>query len=119
MKLGGHETFAPRPGWLTKGLLHLETGQSGTFSTPQIADELGVGRNMAKSIGWWLHTMGLAERSRQAGPLDLSDLGQLIAEHDPFMSSLGTWWLIHAAALDGEHWLLTPVVLLPPPSRAF
>ena len=51
MKLGGHETFYPRPGWLTKGLLHLHEGHSGTFSTPEIADELGVGRNMAKSIG--------------------------------------------------------------------
>ena len=102
MKLGGHETFYPRPGWLTKGLLHLEAGHSGTFSTPQIADELGVGRNMAKSIGWWLHAMGLAERSSQAAPLGLSELGQVIAECDPYMASLGTWWLIHAAALTAN-----------------
>ena len=102
MKLGGHETFYPRPGWLTKGLLHLHEGHSGTFSTPEIADELGVGRNMAKSIGWWLHTTGLAERPNKSGPLALSELGQIVAERDPFLALLGTWWLIHGAALTAN-----------------
>ncbi len=51
MKLGGHETFYPRPGWLTKGLLHLRDGGIGVFSAPETADRLGIGRNMAKSIG--------------------------------------------------------------------
>ena len=102
MKLGGHETFYPRPGWLTKGLLHLQQGNPGTFSLPEIADELGVGRNMAKSIGWWLHTTGLAERANKTGPLELSGLGQIVAERDPFMGLLGTWWLIHAAALTAN-----------------
>ncbi|PCH74166.1 MAG: hypothetical protein COC12_04090 [Rhodobacteraceae bacterium] len=102
MKIGGHETFYPRPGWLTKGLLHLHAGGSGFFTTAEIADALGVGRNMAKSIGWWLHTMGLAERPVRTGPLELSAFGRVIAERDPFMTTLGTWWLIHVTAQTAQ-----------------
>lgn len=99
MKLGGHETFYPRPGWFTKGLLHLQSGGAGAFSLPEVADELGVGRNMAKSIGWWLHVMGLGSRPSRNGPIELTDFGAVVAERDPFMAHLGTWWLLHASAM--------------------
>ena len=99
MKLGGHETFYPRPGWLTKGILYLQGGVQGAFSSPEAADELGVGRNMAKSIGWWLHVMGVSARPSRKGPLELTDFGAVVAERDPFMVQLGTWWLLHASAM--------------------
>jgi hypothetical protein len=99
MKLGGHETFYPRPGWLTKGLLHLQDGSSGVFSTPETADRLGVGRNMAKSIGWWLDATGLAARATRTGPLELTAFGTVVAAYDPYMVRLGTWWLVHASAM--------------------
>lgn len=99
MKLGGHETFYPRPGWLTKGLLHLHDGGAGVFSAPETADRLGVGRNMAKSIGWWLDATGLATRASRNGPLELTPLGTAVVEHDPYMVRLGTWWLVHASAM--------------------
>lgn len=98
MKLGGHETFYPRPGWLTKGLLHLDRVGPGSFSSPEVADELGVGRNMAKSLGWWLTATGLAERPKPGAALELSDFGRVIISRDPFMVHLGTWWLVHAAS---------------------
>lgn len=99
MKLGGHETFYPRPGWLTKGLLHLRNDGTGVFSTPETADHLGIGRNMAKSIGWWLDATGLATRSSRNSPLELTQLGAVLAERDPYMVRLGTWWLVHASAM--------------------
>jgi hypothetical protein len=99
LKLGGHETFYPRPGWLTKGLLHLKSGGAGTFGLPEVADDLGVGRNMAKSIGWWLQATGLAVRSARNGPLEATAFGAVIAEHDPYMVQLGTWWLLHTSAM--------------------
>lgn len=99
MKLGGHETFYPRPGWLTKGLLHLRNDGIGVFSTPETADHLGIGRNMAKSIGWWLDATGLATRSSRNSPLELTQLGAVLAERDPYMVRLGTWWLVHASAM--------------------
>lgn len=99
MKLGGHETFYPRPGWLTKGLLHLRHGGAGVFSTPETADQLGVGRNMSKSIGWWLDATGLAMRIGRNGPLELTSFGVVVAKYDPYMVRLGTWWLVHASAM--------------------
>ncbi|MCY4543390.1 MAG: DUF4007 family protein [Rhodobacteraceae bacterium] len=99
MLLGGHETFYPRPGWLAKGLLFLQSNRPGSFSRVEVADALGVGRNMARSIGWWLRMTGLAERANQSKPLELSELGKTIAQHDPFMGLLGTWWLVHASAV--------------------
>jgi len=99
VRIGGHETFYPRPGWLTKGILHLKSGGSGTFSLAETADELGVGRNMAKSIGWWLHALALASRVTRHGPLELTSFGTVVADKDPFMIHLGTWWLLHASAM--------------------
>lgn len=99
MKLGGHETFYPRPGWLTKGLLHLRVNGIGVFSDPETADRLGVGRNMAKSIGWWLDATGLASRASRNSPLELTQLGTVLVERDPYMVRLGTWWLVHASAM--------------------
>ncbi len=99
MKLGGHETFYPRPGWLTKGMLHLWNNCSGAFSRVDVADALGVGRNMARSIGWWLRVTGLAERPGHNKPLVLSSFGKTVARFDPYMTSLGTWWFVHANAM--------------------
>lgn len=100
MKLGGHETFYPRPGWLTKGVLLLLDQREGVFSAPETADRLGVGRNMSKAIGWWLLATGLAKRTSRNAPFSLTPLGVVIAERDPHMVRLGTWWLVHAAALS-------------------
>ena len=99
MRLGGHETFYPRPGWLTKGLLHLRDEGAGVFSRPETADLLGVGRNMAKSIGWWLEATGLATRTGRSAPLQLTSFGTVVVDRDPFMIRLGTWWLVHSTAL--------------------
>lgn len=99
MRLGGHETFYLRPGWLTKGIFHLKEGKLGRFASPEVADSLGVGRNMSKAIGWWLYATGLVERKYPKYVLELSDLGKVIHRYDPFMTRLGTWWLIHATAM--------------------
>ena len=113
MKLGGHQTFPPRPGWLTKGLLHLRGDNPGPFSSPATADSLGVGIKMSKSIEWWLGATGLAAREWRGAPLALTEFGKVVADGDPFMSHLGTLWMIHASALTcgamtSLHWFLSP-----------
>ena len=99
MRLGGHETFYPRPGWLTKGLLYLQNNDVRVFSQVEIADSLGVGINMAKSIGWWLRATGLATRPTRNSPFALTALGRIIVGNDPYMARLGTWWLVHASTM--------------------
>lgn len=102
LKLGGHETFYLRAGWLTKGLLYLNKKNEGTFSTTEAADYLGVGSNMAKSIGYWLVTTGLATRKTRNAPMSLTEFGETVAQYDPYMVDLGTWWLIHAVAMTSQ-----------------
>ncbi len=95
MRFGGHETFAVRPNWLTKGLFLLKENDDVSWASTQASDAMGVGRNMSKSIGWWLSAIGLSERPEPGSPLRLSDFGEIVLENDPYFSDLGTWWFVH------------------------
>ena len=69
MKFSGHETFAIREGWLHKGL-KLLIKEPELLYDEYVADWLGVGKNMARSIRHWLEVTGLAERERRMQPVD-------------------------------------------------
>ena len=53
MKFSGHETFAIREGWLHKGL-KLLIEEPELLYDEYVADWLGVGKNMSRSIRHWL-----------------------------------------------------------------
>ena len=95
MRFGGHETFYLRPGWLSKGLTLVASGDDRGFADPEVADELGVGRNMAKSIGFWLQATGLASRPDRASAIELTPLGSLLLQHDLYLQHSLSWWAIH------------------------
>lgn len=100
MKFSGHETFPVREGWLHKGLKLLNESPE-QFLNEEVADLLGVGRNMAKSIRHWLVVTALAEVAsddlRNRTPLlQPTELGQLVWQHDPYFLEEGTWWILHA-----------------------
>jgi hypothetical protein len=100
MKFSGHETFPVREGWLHKGM-KLVSESPELFLDEEVADQLGVGRNMAKSIRHWLLATGLAEASGsecmgKAPLLRLTELGQLVWTFDPYFLEQGTWWILHA-----------------------
>ena len=101
MRFGGHQTFFVREGWLAKGLALLRE-DAGAFDDPYVADRLGVGRNMAKSIEHWLLATGLADKPQRRGRgrseqprLLITELGKTIAQHDPWFLDPGTWWFLH------------------------
>ncbi len=99
MRFGGHQTFFLREGWLSKGLKMLME-QPKHFDDPFVADYLGVGRNMAKSIEHWLTATGLATKSntrKKSGlaRLTYTRLAEVIASFDPFFTHTTTWWLLH------------------------
>jgi len=97
MKFGGHETFAIREGWLHKGLKLLREAPE-LLHDPYVADWLGVGRNMGKSIKHWLLATGLAQIAGGAGKhvqLEATQLGKLVADKDPYFVQSGTWWALH------------------------
>lgn len=99
MRFGGHETFAIREGWLHKGLkLLMESPEA--FAQDDLADHLGVGRNMGKSIRHWLQATQLAEavsetRAGRRPLLKMTPLGRTVWNGDPYFLSEGTWWILH------------------------
>jgi hypothetical protein len=98
MRFGGHETFAIREGWLARGLNLLESNPQ-ALSDDFAEDQLGVGKNMAKSIRHWVVATGLAERQGSSrgktGTFAITDFGQLLWERDRHFLDPATWWMIH------------------------
>ena len=99
MRFGGHETFPVREGWLSKGLRLVDQDPEKLID-PHVADWLGVGRNMAKSIRHWMLAMGLCEAKSGLQPqkgalIRLTDFGNVVLKHDPYLSDIGSWWALH------------------------
>lgn len=96
-RFAGHETFYIREGWLHKGLKLLLQNPT-MYAKEELAYELGVGRNMAKAIRFWLMATGLAERSTSGAHQRIiapTELAKLIANKDPYFLDIGTWWALH------------------------
>lgn len=100
MRYGGHQTFFIREGWLFKGL-KLVFEEPTRFHDPHIADVLGVGRNMAKSIEHWMLATGLTTKNpegkkNKTKPKYLpTELAYLVTEHDQYFTRPETWWFLH------------------------
>lgn len=95
----GHETFTLRHGWLKKALDSV-TKDPQIFTQDQAMVELGVGKNMVRSIRHWaLAADVLAEvaatRGTRLAPTRFSDLIFGSQGRDPFLEDLNTLWLIH------------------------
>jgi hypothetical protein len=95
MRFGGHETFPVRDGWLAKGLRLLQQNPE-ALDRAEVADLLGVGRNMAKSIRHWLQVTGLSARPSRKEPFQPTALADVIWARDRFMLEPVTWWALHA-----------------------
>lgn len=98
----GHETFAFRYAWLKKGIDGL-SANSEIFLQDDAMVELGVGKNMVRSIRHWcLATRVVDEGEAQPGsrtkPLVISDLGRSLFLNpgwDPFLEDDTSLWLVH------------------------
>ena len=99
----GHETFPFRYTWLTKAVAAV-AGDPMILSKEEAMVELGVGKNMVKSIRHWAIVMGMLEeepgpaRSRSKA-LSISSLGRKLlgagSGWDPYLEDIGTIWLLH------------------------
>lgn len=94
IRLQGHEKFALREGWLNKGLIMVQNNPT-IFQGKEGPDLLGIGSNMVKSLRYWLKAFGLIEESQSKGA-DLTNIGRLILENDPYFEDNFTIWLLHS-----------------------
>lgn len=115
MRYGGHETFTIREGWLSKALTLLEKDPGKFFDKVDLANALGVGVNMGKSIEHWLLATKLVtkiplqeiRKEKKEKKYNLTELGSIIHEHDPYMTLEETWWLLHINMVQNPEYSAT------------
>ncbi|HEX7997930.1 MAG TPA: DUF4007 family protein [Pyrinomonadaceae bacterium] len=96
----GHETFPFRYSWLKKGF-DAVSQEPTIFSSEEAMGEMGVGRNMVRSIRHWCVAAGLIhEISGGTGRSGMTPtaLGRkLLSDHgfDPYLEDTASLWLIH------------------------
>jgi hypothetical protein len=96
-RFSGHETFACRYSWLPKAFSEL-TRDPNLFANEEFAMvRLGVGRNMVKSIRFWVQAAGIATTTKEG--LETTEFGRRVLNEkdgfDPFLEDIRTLWLIH------------------------
>lgn len=91
IRLQGHEKFALREGWINKALLILPTHPD-AFTRKDATDLFGIGSNMVKSLRYWMRAFGLTN----VPGTELTELGSLIAEKDPYLEKDFTLWIMHS-----------------------
>lgn len=96
-KLRGHETFAIRKGWLSKGMKRVqENGDVFLSKTENPMDVLGIGANMVKSLRYWLQAVGLTKESETGRRTQtLTPFGKLVLQYDRYIEEAGTLQLLH------------------------
>jgi len=99
-KTGRHETFTPRYGWIKKGYEKAKKNPH-VFKDTNDIEQLGVGKNMVRSIRYWCSVFGILEPSPQEkkGDITPTDFGDFLLHDrngcDPFIEDLATLWLLH------------------------
>jgi hypothetical protein len=96
-RISGHESFPCRYTWLPKAVRGLDNSPKLFSDDEQAMVDLGVGKNMVRSIRFWAQVAGVITTSRETGH-SVSEFGKaLLLEggRDEFMEDIRTLWLIH------------------------
>lgn len=96
-KLGRHETFTPRYGWLKKGF-DAVIENNNIFKEPDAIEKLGVGKNMVSSIRFWCLAFKLikVDDNKEIVPTELGQ--KLLSDEngwDPYLEDDASLWLLH------------------------
>jgi hypothetical protein len=95
---GRHETFTPRYGWLKKGYDRC-LGNPHIFNDDTAIEQLGVGKNMVRSIRFWCVLFRLLEDADGPGCLQPTEFGKKLLDTDigwdPYLEDPASLWLLH------------------------
>lgn len=114
---GRHETFTPRYAWLKRGYDAVASPNYVTnmaardgeyiFNTDDAHHELGVGKNQARSMRFWLQAFRIIEEHKLEGRRALAAEPTIFGDAllrdgglDPYLEDSGSWWLLHWMALS-------------------
>ncbi len=100
LAFSGHETFTVRHGWLAKAVDAIQKDGE-AFASENAMTDLGVGKNMVRSIRHWALATGMLNETpgTRGANLYVTELGELIFDErsglDRFNEDPSTLWLIH------------------------
>jgi hypothetical protein len=97
IRFSGHETFACRYAWLAKAYRALLKNPAQFADEDGAMVELGLGKNMVRSLRFWAEVMGLAKPDTGRS-LNLTESAHLIFAEDgfdPYLEDVRTLWLLH------------------------
>ncbi|MEK4521147.1 DUF4007 family protein [Psychrobacillus sp. FSL W7-1493] len=95
MAFGQHQTFYLRQQWLNKGLKEIKD-KPRFFYEDNHFEVLGVGKNMAKSIRYWLSATKLTKEVRTTQvEVVPTDLAEVITMYDPYIKHQFSLSLLH------------------------
>ena len=97
MRFSGHESFACRYAWLPKAYREIIEDPAAFADEERAMVSLGVGKNMVRSIRFWVEVMGVATPEPNRTLLPTSFGRAVFAEggFDPFLEDTRTLWLLH------------------------
>ena len=96
-RFSGHESFTCRYAWLPKAVESLTENPSLFSDIDEAMVQLGLGKNMVRSLRFWVQAMRVAEPDK-GNTLRLTEFGRLVFAKDgldPFMEDVSTLWLLH------------------------
>jgi hypothetical protein len=97
MKFSGHESFVCRYAWLPKAYSAINADPSVFTDVEGAMVKLGVGKNMVRSIRFWVEVLGVATPLPDR-TLALTPFGTAVFAKDgfdPFLEDVRTLWLLH------------------------
>jgi hypothetical protein len=96
-RISGHESFPCRYTWLPKAVRTLAKSPRIFANEEEAMVELGVGKNMVRSIRFWSQAAGIIRSEKEQGySVTKFGIALLGAKgRDPFLEDIRTLWLIH------------------------
>lgn len=96
MSFAQHQTFHIRDGWLRKGLNEVEKNPA-IFTDPNAYLRFGLGKNMVEALRFWMRATGLTKEIASTGRRIqmITEFGEIVGQHDPYLEDDGSLWLIH------------------------
>lgn len=110
IRYSGHETFVCRYAWLPKAVLAVLNDS--TILTSAREDEamveLGVGKNMVRSIRFWAEASAVIAATEQGHVVTDFGTQLLLGDNalDPFLEEVQTLWLIHWKLATNQKFLI-------------
>lgn len=97
-RISGHESFPCRYSWLPKAVRDLGADPMLFSDDERAMVALGVGKNMVRSIRFWVQAAGVAAPEKKGSGYSLTDFGRVLLGDrglDPFLEDSSTLWLLH------------------------